>query len=97
MSYFPPFIASNTGLTNVASSITNVNLLALNNLRKGLLMFNDSSSVCYVKLGTTASTTSYTFQMSPNSLYVMTLPVYTGNIDAIWVTANGFMRITELS
>ena len=97
MSYFPALTVANSALTNVASSITTVNLIALNNSRKGLMMFNDSSSVCYVKLGATASTTSYTIQMSPNSLYAMDTPVYSGVIDAIWTTANGFMRITELT
>lgn len=82
--------------TSVAASATNVNLLALNTARVGATLYNDSTSFVNVKLGTTASATSFTIRMGPGGY--MELPYnYNGNVDAIWDTANGSMRITEFT
>lgn len=85
-------------VTSVAASATNVTLLASNAARKGMTLYNDSTSVLYLKLGLTASTTSYTVQVGPNGFYELpTEPIFTGEIDGIWLVANGNARITELS
>lgn len=85
-------------VTRVASSATNVMLLASNTSRKAAYLFNESTSIAYVKFGVTASTTSYTIQMVPNAFIVLSQwPIYNGEIDAIWLTANGAMQITELT
>lgn len=90
-------------LSNVAASATSVTLLSANTSRKQLILVNDSSSICYVKFGTTASTTSYTVQMpaiANNQAAHLILnedPIYTGRIDAIWASATGNMRITEIT
>ena len=65
--------------------------------RKGASFFNDSTQVCYLKLGTTASATSYTVKMAAGSFYELPHPVYTGRIDAIWTSANGSLLVTELT
>lgn len=95
-----PLLAATATSTNVASSATNVNLLALNTARKGATIYNDSTAVLYLKLGTTASTTSYTVQLAAagntNSYYEIPFG-YTGNIDGIWASANGNARIVEMS
>ena len=90
-------LRSSTGTqTNVASSATNVNLLASNANRLGAIIFNDSTSVLFVKLGSTASATSFAYRMPSNS--TLEIPYgYTGAIDGIWVSANGNARITELT
>lgn len=88
---------SSSSVTSVSSSATNVTLLSSNAARLGASIYNDSNKILYVKLGTTASTSSYTLQMSPNSFYEIPYPVYTGRIDGIWASANGAARITELS
>lgn len=89
---------STATLTSVADSASSVQLLASTAGRKGASFFNDSTVTAYLKLGTTASTTSFTVRMSPNSFYELPQPVYTGRIDAIWASnASGSMRITELS
>ena len=82
--------------TNVASSAANVNLLALNLNRLGAMIYNDSTATLYIKLGTTASLTSYTVQVAPLGYYEVPYG-YTGNIDGIWSSANGNARITELT
>lgn len=95
-----PLLAATATSTNVASSASNVNLLALNTARKGATIYNDSTQILYLKLGTTASTTSYTVQLAPaggtNSYYEIPFG-YTGNIDGIWASANGNARIVELT
>lgn len=90
--------ASSSSVTSVASSASSVSLLASNSSRKNATFFNDSTSVLYLKLGATASTTSYTVQIPSNGYYELPgVAVYTGAIDGIWSSANGNARITELS
>jgi hypothetical protein len=80
----------------VNSNTSSIVILASNANRLGATLYNDSTQVAYVKLGVTASTTSYTIQMLPNSYYEVPFN-YTGEIDAIWPVANGAMRYTELT
>jgi hypothetical protein len=88
--------STGTANTSVASSASNVNLLALNTARLGATVFNDSTATLYIKLGTTASLTSYTVQVAPSGYYEVPYG-YTGNIDGIWSSANGNARITEIT
>lgn len=84
--------------TNVVSSATNVTLLSSNTARKGAVFYNDSTQICYLKFGATATSSSFTIPMAAASLITMgNDPVYTGVVDGIWVTANGNMRVTELT
>jgi hypothetical protein len=82
--------------TSVASSAANVTLLALNAARKGATVFNDSTKTLYLKLGATASTTSYTTQLGSGSYFEVPFG-YTGIIDGLWSSANGSARVTELT
>lgn len=87
-----------SAITSVSGSVTTVQLLASNAARKGAAFYNDSASVLYLKLGVTASTTSYTVQLVAGAYYELpTTIVYTGEIDGIWTSAVGAVRITELS
>ena len=88
---------STATLTNVSGSASSVQLLASTAGRKMATFYNDSTVTAYLKLGTTASTTSYTVLMRPNDYYELSQPVYTGRIDAIWDSAAGAMRITEMT
>lgn len=82
--------------TSVAASVTNVTLLSANSSRLGATLFNDSAADCYVKLGTTASSSSYTVKMAAQSFFEVPFN-YTGRIDGIWTSATGAMYITELT
>ena len=87
-----------TGTTsNVASSATNVTLLASNMNRRTMTIYNDSTQVLFVKFAATASATSYTFQMGPGAYYEMPIGFYSGIIDGLWASANGNARITEIT
>lgn len=83
--------------SSVPFSLTNVNLLASNLNRLGATIYNESSSgYVYIKLGSTASTSSYTTRLLPLDYYEVPYG-YTGQIDAIWTSANGTLRIDELT
>lgn len=84
--------------TSITSSTSNQTLLAANTTRLGLIIYNESTAVLYVKLGVTASTTSYTWQIAAGGVLQFFGPVmYCGEIDGVWASANGFARITELN
>lgn len=85
-------------ITRVTSSATSVNLLVSNTSRLSAVLYNDSTQIVYVKFGTTASNTSFTVAMDPKATLILEEnPIYIGPIDAIWVSANGAMQITELT
>lgn len=89
--------AATATLTNVASSATTVSLLGSQATRKGASFFNDSTANLFLKLGATASLTSFTVKIFPGELYELPVPSFTGAIDGIWDAANGAVRITELT
>lgn len=95
-----PIVSPTGTLTNVADNAANVTVLTANAARLAFVLYNDSSSAVFVKLGATASATSFTKKMLPQEIWG-TLDIgvnYSGKIDAIWVTApGGFMRVTELT
>jgi hypothetical protein len=81
---------------SVASSGSSVTLLAASSTRLGATIYNDSTQILYLKLGATASTSSYTIQIAANGYYEVPF-YYTGVIDGIWASANGNARITSLA
>lgn len=88
--------AGTSAVTQVASSATSVTLLSANSSRLQATIYNDSTQVLYVKFGTTASTVSYTVQLTSQAYYEVPAR-YTGRIDGIWASANGNAYVTELT
>lgn len=82
--------------SNVAASATNVTLLVANSSRRGCSIYNDSSATLYLKLGVTASTSSFTVKLFTDDYYDVS-PSYTGQIDGIWSSATGSARIVEFT
>lgn len=92
--------AGTSTLSNVSDSASSVTVLSANAARLGFMLYNDSSAVAYVKLGTTASATSFTQKLIPQETWTSgdIGTIYTGRIDAIWASApGGAMRVTELT
>jgi hypothetical protein len=88
---------STSTTSSVPFSLTNVNLLASNPTRLGATVYNESTSgFLYVKLGAVSSAASYTVRLLPLDYYEIPFG-YTGQIDAIWTSANGTARIDELT
>lgn len=90
-----PQISSGSS-TSVGASVSNVTLLTANPNRVGATIFNESASDLYIKLGSTASLTSYTVRLISEAYYETPFN-YTGAIDGIWATATGNARITEFT
>jgi hypothetical protein len=88
--------ASST-LSNVAASVTSGTLLAANTARMGATVWNDSTSVLYVRLGAgTASATAATVKLVADAYYELPYG-FTGAVVGVWVSAVGSARVTEVS
>jgi len=81
--------------TTVASSITVQTLLAAKATRIGAIIFNNSTATLYVKLGSAASLSSWSFRMDPGAYWEMPRGYYSGIITGIWSAANGEAHVTE--
>ena len=93
-----PETVSTSSVTSTSASASSVTVLASNASRKLAIFVNDADKIAYIKLGATASTTSYSYKLQPNSTLELAQPVYTGVVDAIWETSpTGAMRVTELT
>ncbi len=88
-------VAGTADLTNVGSSTSSVTLAAANSGRNGLTIVNDSTAVLYMKYGTTASSSSYTYKLEAGDTFEMGT-VYTGIVTGIWASVNGNARVTEI-
>lgn len=91
-----PAPATGATVTRVAASVSAVDLLLANPLRKMAIFWNDSTSTVYIKFGTGASPTSFTWKLDANDGFEMPSPVFTGHLTAGWSSATGALQITEL-
>lgn len=79
----------------VASSGSNVTILAANASRRGGAVFNDSTQILYLLAAAgTSSATVHTLQMAAGSYYEIPAN-YTGALSGLWASANGSARVTE--
>lgn len=91
-------LASTATLTNVNGTVSSTTLLAANTARLGALIYNDSTAIMYLAYASTATTTAYTTQVPSQALFELPVaPVYDGIITAVWASANGAARVTELT
>jgi hypothetical protein len=90
--------AGNGTTTSVTSTVTaNTTLVAANVGRRGVSVFNDSSSSMFILAGAgTESTTLFTYKASAGG-YWETPFGFTGRLSGHWVTANGAARVTEFT
>jgi hypothetical protein len=89
--------ASSGTRTTVAAATGSTQILASNGNRKSSILYNDSSSLVYIGMGSAAvSSSDYTFPLNGGGIYEVEYG-YTGIIRAAWVTATGQMRVTEFT
>jgi hypothetical protein len=88
--------AGTSAVTRVATSTANVQLLAANTSRLGATIVNDATVTMFLKLGVTASNTSYTVLLAAKGYFEVPFD-YTGEIDAILSSSTGNAQITELT
>ena len=82
---------------NVSGAASDTLILASNANRRGATIYNDSTAILYLALGTVAaSTTSFTLQLAASSYYEVPFN-YSGEIRGIWASATGAARVTELT
>lgn len=84
---------------SVSASATSVTLQAANVGRVGLIIYNDSASSVYVKYGSSASATSFTYKLGPGGTLECGPAgfIYTDIVTGIWDSATGAARVTELT
>lgn len=83
-------------VSSVAAATGSTTVLASNTSRHAATIYNDSASVLYLKLGSSASSTSFTTKLFQDDYYEVP-GNYTGIITGVWVTATGSARVTELT
>jgi hypothetical protein len=89
--------AATATVTSVGDSTSSVQLLASTVTRLGATVYNDSSALMYLKLGTTASATDFTVKLAQDDFYELPFGYY-GRVDAIWAAdSGGAALITEIS
>lgn len=87
-----------SAVTSVAQSTSNTVILASNANRLIASIYNNTGQKMFIKLGTTANTTtSYTIPLMPNSYWEVPSD-YTGEIDAVWMgSGSGNALVTEVT
>ena len=81
----------------VTAAASNTTLAAANGNRKGLIIFNDSNKILYVKYGATATVDDWSYKILAGGYWEMPTPIYTGIIDGIWeADVAGKARVTQL-
>lgn len=90
-------VSSQNAETQVASSTTAQTLLAANRQRQGATVYNASTAILYLLLGSgTPSSTNYTVQMAASSYYEAPFS-FQGAIQGVWASANGYAYVGELT
>jgi hypothetical protein len=87
--------AGTATLNNIAGNASSVTLQAANAARLAVVVVNDSTAILYVKYGSTASSTSFSFLLQPGE--TLREALYTGIVTGVWASATGNARVTELT
>ncbi len=89
--------AATSAVTSVAQATSNTVILSSNPNRVFASIYNNSGQKMFIKLGTTASNSSYSIQLMPNSYWEVPND-WTGEIDALWSgSGSGAALVTELT
>lgn len=93
-------IATTAAVTSVASVTTPAaaaTLALADPDRVGLILFNDSAAVLYVKFGAAATSSDYTFKIAAGQGYESPAePIYRGLVTGIWASEDGACKVTQL-
>ena len=81
--------------SSVSVTTSNTTVSSSNTNQKGLTIYNESGAIAYIKLGSTASTSSYSIQIAIGGYYEVPFG-YTGNIDGITSSGTAILRVTSL-
>jgi tartrate dehydratase alpha subunit/fumarate hydratase class I-like protein len=95
-----PFGTASATNTNVTATTTSTTLFTAQDNTANVItarsVHNDSTSILYLKRGGgTASATSFSTKIQPDSYYEFPQPVFPGLVTGVWAAANGAARCTE--
>lgn len=90
--------ASASSIASFAASTSAATFLAANAAREGAVIYNDSNRPLYIKLGASASTSSFSVRVGAMGYYEIPAS-YTGDVSALWddAAADGAALVTELT
>jgi len=85
--------------SNVAASATSVPIVAANEGRKGVCVYNDAPSELYLSVEGAATTSNFMVRLEPYGGYWECPYRYQGPINGIWASAagGGAARVTEIT
>jgi len=87
--------AATTNQSSPAVTTSSAVILASNTSRLGATIYNEGTVACFVRLGATASVTSYTVKMAVDGYYELPFN-YTGAINGITSSGTATLRVTEI-
>lgn len=89
-----PTVSAPSSVTSTVTADTTI--LAANSARLGAVIYNDSTAVLTIYLGTGQSATQFTYKLASQQAYEVSFG-YVGAISGSWAAANGAARVTELT
>lgn len=89
-------VAGTSSTYAVRTSISAVSIMSANVNRRGGTIYNNSSTVAFVQLGTVVTTSMYTVKMVDQSYYELPFG-YTGVVGGITASNAGVLTVTELT
>ena len=85
----------NATVTSITSLNTTSQLKAASDRSRGVAIYNNSTSILYLRFGTAdATATDFTIQLAAETYYEVPF-AYRGEIQGIWATANGAALVTD--
>ena len=84
-------------VTALTASTTSQIIARPDDNRIGLLLYNHAPGALFLKLGNSATVTSFTVKIASGSYYELPLPVHSGTITGLHDAAGGHVMITLLS
>lgn len=88
-----PVLTENTTITNIPANLLEVSLIALNSLRREVVIHNNSNGTLYVICGSGVTSTNYSYKLNRQD-YVI-IDTYRGVINGIFTNGTGFAMVTE--
>lgn len=90
---------SSSAVAKIPLSITSVVLAAADLTRMGLVIYNDSNRVLYVRVEAGAATAdNWTVKLRKDDYFELPSPAYTGEVTGIWASAGtGQARVTSFT
>jgi hypothetical protein len=82
--------------TNVVAAAADTVLLAASATRVGAAVWNDSTAILYLKMGSGASATSCTVKVAADGYYEVPF-WYRGALHGYWTSATGTARVTSVA